>query len=394
MPNQKHYIPAIDSLRAIAAIMVVMGHSGAFLCFRGWKEKSISAAGNLGYGVDLFFVISGFVVFSSILPHMHVLRHNFKEFWFRFLTRRFFRLAPICFFWICIVLILARRLPSKYFIDYHGIIKEATGIIFYLYNYMCAFKFYLLPDYPMHLGYHHSLNTEEQFYFFLPILLLFLKEKPFFFFSIIFVFCGYVFQRPTVWYYFRYDSFFYGIIFAQVFHYFNLHRADLRGLAGFVFKKIAGPVLLWYFVYLLIFTYYHQIHHRTFETAALISAGILVLVCLGVRPLIIEKFDALLVYIGNRSYSLYLAHMPTFLILNALVVKLHWAKDIDSPINVIMTPTQNICIALIALSILWLFVELSYHYIETPCRELGKKLSSREKYANNETPLLNTIGKI
>lgn len=374
-PLFKKYFPEIDSLRAIAAMMVVLGHSGTFLFIRGWQEKSVFSTTNFGFGVDLFFVISGFVVFSSILPHMHILKQDFFSFWFKFLTRRFFRLAPICFFWLFIVLFLSREFPS-YFLDYKTTLHEAIGIVSYLYNYMAAFGFYLIKDAPLSLGYHHSLNTEEQFYFFLPVLFFLFSEKWITMFSIAVIFLGFIIQRPTAWYYFRYDSFFYGILLSLIFHRLPLHSFKIPGFIKIFLLKMGGPVLMWIGIWFLIHVHYHPIHQRTFETAALVSVFMLILACLGVKPLIVTKLDLCLGYIGKRSYTLYLTHMPTFMILNALLIKFNWTND-GVKMQRSFNQIESTLIVLSGITILWLFVELSYRYIELPSRNMGKKLSAK-----------------
>ena len=76
---QSLYRPEIDGLRAFAVIAVIINHF----------NKEILPNGYLG--VDIFFVISGFVITSSIHNRPS---NNFKEFIFGFYERRIKRLIP------------------------------------------------------------------------------------------------------------------------------------------------------------------------------------------------------------------------------------------------------------------------------------------------------------
>jgi peptidoglycan/LPS O-acetylase OafA/YrhL len=81
----------IDSLRAIAALLVLVAHASSFLGLNLTRAISISLA---PIGIALFFVISGYVVVKS-LEHRTV-----QDFWYR----RFWRLFPV--FWVSLVLVL------------------------------------------------------------------------------------------------------------------------------------------------------------------------------------------------------------------------------------------------------------------------------------------------
>ena len=87
------YRKEIDGLRAIAILPVVLFHSG--LPFFNW-----------GYvGVDIFFVISGFLITSIILPK--IINHDFTFLWFY--ENRIRRLFPALFLMIfssCLVALL------------------------------------------------------------------------------------------------------------------------------------------------------------------------------------------------------------------------------------------------------------------------------------------------
>ena len=74
-----HYNPALDGLRGVAILLVILSHSHAPL-FDG-----------AFFGVDLFFVLSGYLITSLLL--MENESEGRIGFW-RFYRRRFYRLMP------------------------------------------------------------------------------------------------------------------------------------------------------------------------------------------------------------------------------------------------------------------------------------------------------------
>ena len=82
------YRPEIDGLRAIAVLSVIFYHStksvGSFVLFPG------------GFlGVDIFFVISGYLITSIILKEIHMTKSfSFKNFY----EKRVRRIIPAFFF--------------------------------------------------------------------------------------------------------------------------------------------------------------------------------------------------------------------------------------------------------------------------------------------------------
>jgi peptidoglycan/LPS O-acetylase OafA/YrhL len=151
------YLPHIDGLRAIAILLVVAYHSG-FSIFSG------------GFiGVDVFFVISGFLITSQISKLIAAEKFSFKEFY----LRRLRRLAPAYLIVSATSLIvgLVILLPSD--LIYH---TKVMGLSFlslsniYLSNTTNGYFDNQSEEIPfLHTW---SLAVEEQFYILWPILLL------------------------------------------------------------------------------------------------------------------------------------------------------------------------------------------------------------------------------
>lgn len=140
------YIPAIDGLRAVAISLVVGAHYGLDRFVPG------------GFGVTLFFFISGFLI-SRLLLQEYALTNTVSI--SQFYIRRFLRLAPALIVMIAIV--------SFVFFMLNGFVvpSEISAGMFYFMNY------YLLIEGPtqMPLGALWSLAVEEHYYLVFPALI-------------------------------------------------------------------------------------------------------------------------------------------------------------------------------------------------------------------------------
>ncbi|BAP46048.1 O-antigen acetylase [Pseudomonas sp. StFLB209] len=154
--RQVHY-PYIDGLRAIAVIAVILYHL-----------KDSYLPGGFA-GVDVFFVISGFVVSSSMANFQG--RHFFT-FVTTFYARRMRRILPALLFCVLVTgLVSALFIPASWLSDSN----EKTGLfaLFGLSNFILADtgNAYFSPKTDFNPFTHTwSLGVEEQFYFVFPIL--------------------------------------------------------------------------------------------------------------------------------------------------------------------------------------------------------------------------------
>jgi peptidoglycan/LPS O-acetylase OafA/YrhL len=104
--RQSEHIPALDGLRGLAIVMVMVCHftiieKGLLI------DRMYGAAGRFGWvGVDLFFVLSGFLI-TGILIGSKDQPHYFRNFY----ARRILRIFPLYYAVIAFVFFVLPLLP-------------------------------------------------------------------------------------------------------------------------------------------------------------------------------------------------------------------------------------------------------------------------------------------
>lgn len=150
------YNPALDGLRAVAVLLVILTHSFLHIFPGGW------------IGVDVFFVLSGYLI-TSIL--MREIIRTGRIAWGDFYRRRFIRLTP------ALLILAAFQFAHAAFSPHNAPeIRTATLVgLIYMENWNAVFNWR-----PAELmGHTWSLATEEQFYWVWPItLLLIARRRP------------------------------------------------------------------------------------------------------------------------------------------------------------------------------------------------------------------------
>jgi peptidoglycan/LPS O-acetylase OafA/YrhL len=157
MNAPKARLHGLDTLRALAIVLVMIFHLQSVL-----PERLLPIA-NVGWiGVDLFFVLSGFLIGSQLLkPYLEGGRPRLGEFY----RRRAYRILPA---YLC-VLLLYFAVPSW---------REAEGISPWWQ--FCTFTWNFNIDLPARRAFSHvwSLCVEEHFYLVLPVLVLWRVRRP------------------------------------------------------------------------------------------------------------------------------------------------------------------------------------------------------------------------
>jgi peptidoglycan/LPS O-acetylase OafA/YrhL len=151
------YRPDIDGLRAVAVLLVLLFHFDLLL------------VGKAGFiGVDVFFVISGFLITSIIKRQVDTGTFSLRGFY----VARVRRLAPALFATLVLVMVV-----GGFTLFQHDLIELASQVLYsqlYVVNiyYWRSINYFGLGTDDVFLLHMWSLAVEEQFYLFYPVLVL------------------------------------------------------------------------------------------------------------------------------------------------------------------------------------------------------------------------------
>ena len=168
-------VPALDGLRGIAILLVLIYH--AFLLSSRDTglaiDDAVSRVTGVGWiGVDLFFVLSGFLI-TGILLDIKASHGRIVSFY----ARRALRIVPLYYVFILATLLVAPLIPA--FADDPGLHTLQDNQIWY-WTFLMNVKVALNPLMPFAgfgNGHLWSLMVEEQFYLVWPLIILLLPGR-------------------------------------------------------------------------------------------------------------------------------------------------------------------------------------------------------------------------
>lgn len=344
MSKPLSYRPDIDGLRAISIIFVILFHGGLEWISGGF------------IGVDVFFVISGYLITKSIDKEMLNNAFSFKAFY----LRRIRRIIPVLVFIILIVTIPAYIFLFANDLESYGRASIHTILSTNNFNLWTNNKSYFAENTElMPLMHTWSLSVEEQFYFIWPPILLllhrFLNLKNRLYFILLFIIIG---IATSIFMAAYYPKAAYFLLPARLFE-ISLGA----GLALFWDKipeisKVKNDGISILGLLLIVLPAYILNETSTFPGInALYPCLGAVLIILSGKHLksqgLINKLFSFkpIVFIGLLSYSMYLWHWPIFSFIKYLGFKL----------------TPNIVVAAVIATVLlsymsWWFVEKPFRY--------------------------------
>ena len=300
-------IESLDFLRGIAIVLVLLRHFPDDISFVGGVSfQVISHLKSLGYiGVDLFFVLSGFLVSGLFFQKM---AKGEKPLIKRFLVRRAFKIWPS--YYIYLLFIFSYGIYSN---GFSATWDSYFSAIFHLQNYILTNKLHLW-----------SLSLEEHFYTFLGCVIFLIhllpgkRAKKNSLISIILLISLPVFTRyllpdhHTYMTHIRADGLFVGVLVGLIFHLYN----DFFTLL----KKFQGPLFITACIFLVPTLYYVDLAYRggfvrVFGFLSLYISFALFLICAlnssenTVEKLFNSTIGKLLQKFGFLSYGIYLWHL-------------------------------------------------------------------------------------
>ncbi len=346
------YRKEIDGLRAIAVIPVVLFHSGLNFFSGGYV------------GVDVFFVISGFLITSIITEEIKQKKFSVLNFY----ERRARRILPALFFVLLITSILSLIFMSS------GLLKSYSmsliSVIGFFSNIYFRFNsgYFATRTEEVPLIHTWSLSVEEQFYLLLPFMLVglwFLGRKSLTAVLIVIALCSLMWAQHLATlgihkanFYLIYSRFWEllaGVIIALNFPKKELFNAPVRqGLEVLGFLMIA---------YALVF-YTDKTPFPGFYTLVpVLGTGLILLFSTNSSLVGRILASGVLVQIGLISYSLYLWHQPLLAFLKM--------KSIGHP-------EDGLVFVAIMISVVMAY--LSWKYIERPFRNKQKPFNRPKFY--------------
>jgi peptidoglycan/LPS O-acetylase OafA/YrhL len=356
------YRPEIDGLRAIAVFSVILYHSN-FVIF----NKSLLSGGFLG--VDIFFVISGYLITSIILKEIYR-TNNF--FFINFYERRVRRIIPtLLFVMLCSLPFGYLILFIEHIIDFS---KSIISSIFFISNIYFNFTGNRYgAEHTLFKPFFHtwSLSVEEQFYILFPIFLIilfkFLKKYLFIFLSISFLISISFSQYSSIYHpgfnFYQIFSRGFELLLGSLLSYFELNNGGGGGGSGknkynrlfnLLFPKLGISLI----IFSIFFFTDEDLLPSFYSLIPLI--GVCLIVWFSHKDEIVTKIlsNKIFVFFGLISYSLYLFHYPIFAFSRALEIFNDYFKFIFIFLTIIVSI-------------------FSYYFIERPFR--SKNITSNKQ---------------
>ena len=343
------YRKEIDGLRAIAVVPVILFHAGVFGFSGGYV------------GVDVFFVISGFLITSIILEQKEKGTFSIKNFY----ERRARRILPaLSVVLIVTSLMAAIFMPAELLKAYSSSVASVMTFTSNFYFFATNGYFSTIAD-QKPLLHTWSLAVEEQYYLFFPLMVssLWVFGKKRLIATIVFLSLISLFLSQYLTELKYNDANFYLIssrawelFFGSLIAFFHLKEWSIQPWIRELFGVLGLGMILY-----SVFFFNSQTPFPSFYTLLPVIGTCLIIVFVNSKVLVGRLLSQqIFVGIGLISYSLYLWHQTLFAFLRL--------KTVGEP---------EVSMFILAMALTVILAYITWKYIETPFRK--KHIISSEK---------------
>ncbi len=299
----RFYFPELDGLRFFAFLLVFIHHSNLFTGI----PVLFNIQSNCWIGVDLFFVLSSYLFTKLLVKEFeHTNTINFRKFY----IRRLFRIWPVYFLFVSFTILC-------FFMFMQGtpanLLARITGLFTFTDNIVTAIYGYSILPFSAHLW---TISYEEQFYLFVPLLILFLVrsslKKRFVFFVGAFIALNLI-RLTMIWIKVPHPA----IWVLPVSHFESIIMGIVIGFGGLdkLLKNIKPGWLLLigtgFFGVICTIPYLEVISYWLIVTYTCVGISTSLILYSILQSESVKKLlsNKIFVFLGKRSYGLYLYHL-------------------------------------------------------------------------------------
>jgi peptidoglycan/LPS O-acetylase OafA/YrhL len=337
------YRPEIDGIRAISVMLVIFNHLGWTLFSGGF------------IGVDVFFVISGYLI--TTIVHKEIQANEFS--FLGFYKRRVLRLAPAYFVVLIAVTVasLVVMLPDE-LMDYFNSVIYSMFFLVNVYLGRESGGYFTVNADTIPLLHLWSLSVEEQFYIFWPVILLFLTRRvrskslfPVVFTLLIIGVIAAIVQmhHDPEKAYFLLPTRFFELLIGAILVF--IPRPTLSRMYGNLFGLLGLSLII-----IPAFFYYKDMYFPGLTAIVPCLGAALILVFCDHRTGSVGVLLSMkpMIYLGKLSYPAYLWHWPIIAFINLRLI------TIDGQVGTLVIVTTI------------LLSHLTYRYLEIPAQKLKR----------------------